>query len=152
MWGSSLNGVRVPFCLIHWCAPWYLCGIQHKAGVDKSSRSPLNAASLAHKSLSIENFFNGLTAMLFPFICSWPSAIFPLLTGHRLVFILTADEVQLSPGCAHELGAADGRVWCSHSQLIKSWKPGSSLIFRRQALVEPEFAFLPLGSVFNSRF
>lgn len=60
--------VRVSLCLIHWCAPWCLCDIQHKAGVDTSSRSLLNADSLTHKSLSIENFFNGLKAMLFPFI------------------------------------------------------------------------------------
>ena len=82
---------------------------------------------------------------------SWPSVIFPLLTGHMFVFILT-DDVQLSHGCDHKPGAVDVRIWCPLSQLSKSWKASPSFTSHLQTLVEHEFAFLPLGLVFNGIF
>lgn len=83
---------------------------------------------------------------------SWPSVIFPLLTGHMQVFILTADEVRPFHSCDNKAGAAGGRMWCPLLELIKSWKGGPSFISYQQTLVEHELAFLPLGLVFNSIF
>lgn len=73
-------------------------------------------------------------------------------TGHRFASLLTADKVLPSHHSNRKPGAAVGGVWYSLLQLIKSGKTEPSLIFHQQALVEHEFAFFPLRSVFNSIF
>lgn len=134
-------------CLFHLCALGLPHGIRHKAGVYKS---PLNTVSLRDaQQLKISS--TGIKWCCSLLFYSWPSVIFPLLTGHMFVFILT-DEVQLSHGCDHKPGAVDVRIWCPLSQLNKSWKASPSFTSHLQTLVEHEFAFLPLGLVFNGIF
>lgn len=134
------------------CAPWFLRGVQHSAGVRNGRKSTLNTNSLTRECPSMKiSSIDWMWCSSFLFY-SRPSVIFLLLTGHRLVSFFTADKIRPSHRGNHMPRAADGGVWCSLLQLIKSGETEPSLIFHQQALVEHEFKFLPLRSVLNSIF
>lgn len=149
MWRTFLNGCPC----VQWLPVYNVSSVCPRAHVAYGiSRWVKTEHSFTQGYPSVENFFNGRKSSgAFPVYSIPDLHDLPLLTGHVRLH-LTVDEVQLSHGCDHKPGAVGVRIWCPLSQLNKSLQTSPSFTSHLQTLVEHEFAFLPLGLVFNGIF